>query len=341
MVKIKNWSALRVSDTDKERLSQPQMHKQNKKRHWILLLVLTLSMLINRATYADIGAAEAYWNIAIFGIDSRDGYRDEGVAAETQIIASINRKTGEIRIASVYGDTYTQINNEGDYDKINQAYFRGGADLALDTLERTLDLNIDDYVSFNWQTVANVINALDGIELKINDEEFRYINSYVTETVRSTGVPSSSITHAGMNHLDGVQAIAYSRLKLMGDNAFSQSERQHKVAFLMMEKAKKTDQETLLTVLDTVMPDISTSIGEKTMFSLIAKIKSYHLGQIIRFPFSKTTVDSGMGTGTCIIPITLETDVIALHQFLYNIEGYQPSAAVQQISAGIEERVTK
>lgn len=108
-----------------------------------------------------------------------------------------------------------QVSAEGKYHKINQAYFDGGHKQAVDALERNLDLQIDDYATFNWKAVADAITILGGIDIDISDSEFGYINGFITETVNSTGLGSHQLEHAGTNHLDGVQAVAYARLRLM------------------------------------------------------------------------------------------------------------------------------
>ena len=107
----------------------------------------------------------------------------------------------------------------------------------MKALERNLNLHIDDYATFNWKAVVDAINVLGGVDIEISDKEFAYINSFITETVNSTGVGSYQLEHSGMNHLDGVQAVAYARLRLM-DTDFNRTERQRKVLGQAMEKAK-------------------------------------------------------------------------------------------------------
>ena len=138
-----------------------------------------------------------------------------------------------------------------------------------------------------------------------------------------------------MNHLDGVQAVAYSRLRLM-DTDFNRTERQRKVVSLALEKAKQADLKTLQAVAGVVFPEISTSIGVEDVLSLAKNVKRYHLGQTAGFPFAKTTAD--IGRLDCVIPMTLSSNVVLLHQFLYDQEGFQPSATVRDISAKIGER---
>lgn len=321
--------------------SRTQSGKKNgrrkKKAPLILALVLVLLLLSGGVLYAKRWAKDrdGYWNIAVFGVDSRDGGLEKGALADVQMIASINKKTGEIRLVSVYRDTYVQINENGDFHKINEAYFKGGHKQALETLKRNLDVDVDDYATFNWKAVADGINILGGIDLEITESEFAYINSFITATVESTGIASFHLEHPGMNHLDGVQAVAYSRLRLM-DTDFNRTERQRKVVALALEKAKQADFKTLTGLAGVILSEISTSIGPEDVIPLAKDAGHYFLGQTGGFPFAKTTAD--VGKLDCVIPMTLESNVVFLHQFLFDQEGYQPSESVKKISSIISER---
>lgn len=277
---------------------------------------------------------DGYWTIVIYGVDSRDGNLGRGALADVQILCSINKKTGEIRLASVFRDTYLKIDPEGNYNKINEAYFLGGREQAGEALKENLDLHIEDYATFNWKAIADGINVLGGIDLEITDKEFAYINSFITETVESTGVGSVHLEHSGMNHLDGVQAVAYARLRLM-DTDFNRTERQRKVLGLAMEKAKNADFNTLKTLVGAVFPQISTSIGVDDVLLMAKNVKKYYIGQTSGFPFSHS--ERMIGKKDCVIPTTLESNVIQLHAFLYDDTQFTPSGVVKIISARIAE----
>ena len=194
------------------------------------------------------------WTVAVFGVDSRDGNTKKALA-DVQMICTLDRETGEIRLVSVYRDTYLKIDSKGTYHKINEAYFKGGQKQAVDALAENLDLDIDDYATFNWKAVAEAINVLGGIDLEITPAEFKYINAFITETVNSTGLGSVQLKQAGPNHLDGVQAVAYCRLRLM-DTDFQRTERQRKVITLALEKARQADAATLTSLAKAILPQM-------------------------------------------------------------------------------------
>lgn len=242
------------------RRGQGQMAKKRKKKGFRNILLILLAAFIAYGAWLFIHRPTGIWNIAVFGVDSRDG-NTKNALADVQMICSIDRSTGEIKLVSVYRDTYLKINSEGTYHKINEAYFKGGQKQAVAALEENLDIKIDDYATFNWKSVAEAINILGGIDIDITPAEFKYINAFITETVNSTGIGSVQLAQAGPNHLDGVQAVAYSRLRLM-DTDFQRTERQRKVVMLALEKAKQADVSTLTSLATYMIPQISTSVGE-------------------------------------------------------------------------------
>ncbi len=276
---------------------------------------------------------KGYWTIAVFGVDARDKAIAKGTNADVNMICNINLDTGEIKLVSVFRDSYLNISTDGSYNKINQAYFLGGPEQAVAALNRNLDLNITDYMTFNWKAVADAINVLGGVDIELSKAEFYYINSFITETVKATGVGSNHLKSAGMNHLDGVQAVAYGRLRLM-DTDYARTERQRKVIKQAFEKAKQSDFDTLNRVLATVFPQVATSMNINDLFTSLKMINRYHLGETTGFPQARG--DASMGKkGSVVVPQTLETNVVKLHEFLFGDEAYTPSDTVKKISAKI------
>ena len=309
--------------------------RRRKKKHRFTVLKILLLLVVLAGVYIGyqwIKAGSGFWTIAVFGVDSRKGNLEAGALSDVEMLCVINRKTGEIKLVSVYRDTYMEISPDGTYHKINEAYFKGGHEQAISALERNLDLQIDDYATFNWKAVADAITILGGIDLEISDSEFKYINGFITETVESTGLGSHHLEHAGMNHLDGVQAVAYARLRLM-DTDYNRTARQRLVIQLAMNKAKEADFKTLTTLIQAIVPQLSTSIGVDDILPMARRINKYHIGENGGFPFSRG--ETHIGKKDCVIPLTLESNVVQLHQFLYGTENYQPSETVRKISAKI------
>ena len=321
----------------------PRRARGRKRANWgrrvmagILVLLIIIGAFFGCSAVKSLGQSK-YWTVAVFGVDSRDGNLGAGALSDVIMLASINRKTGDVNLTSVYRDTYLQIDDEGKYHKINEAYFKGGPKQAIATLNRNFDLDIDDYVTFNWKAVAEGLNVLGGVDLDISDKEFAYINAFITETVQGTGLGSVQLEHSGMNHLDGVQAVAYARLRLM-DTDFSRTARQRKVLELAMQKAKAASKKTLVATAMTVMPDIQTSIGADDILDIAKTVKKYNIQNAVGFPFSRDTTN--VGKMNVVVPATLVSNVAQLHPFLYGDDAaaYTPSAKVQEISAHIQKK---
>ena len=274
-----------------------------------------------------------YWTIAVFGVDSRNSSVGKGNNSDVNILCNIDQGTGEIRLVSVYRDSYLNISDKNTYNKINAAYMQGGPEQVVKALNRNLDIDIDDYANFNWKAVADAINILGGIDVEITKSEFYYINAFISETVKATGVASTQLKSAGMNHLDGVQAVAYGRLRLM-DTDYARTERQRKVISLAFEKMKKADWATINNIVQTVFPQVATSIEINDLLKIGRNITRYHLTETTGFPSELREKKMGR-KGACVIPQTLESNVIELHHFLFGDEEYTPTETVRTISQKI------
>ena len=274
-----------------------------------------------------------YWTIAVFGVDSRNSSVGKGNNSDVNILCNIDQGTGEIRLVSVYRDSYLNISDKNTYNKINAAYMQGGPEQVVKALNRNLDIDIDDYATFNWKAVADAINILGGIDVEITKSEFYYINAFISETVKATGVASTQLKSAGMNHLDGVQAVAYGRLRLM-DTDYARTERQRKDISLAFEKMKKADWATINNIVQTVFPQVATSIEINDLLKIGRNITRYHLTETTGFPSELREKKMGR-KGACVIPQTLESNVIELHHFLFGDEEYTPTETVRTISQKI------
>ena len=279
---------------------------------------------------------EGYWNIAVFGVDSRgDSVVERGINSDVIMIVSINKDTGDIRIVSVFRDTYLNISEKNSYNKINQAYAIGGPEQALAALNKNLDLNIQHYVAFNWKAVAEGINILGGVDnIPISKAELYYINAYITETVKVTKIGSVQLTSTGEQHLDGVQAVAYGRLRYM-DNDFARTERQRNILKAAFAKAKNASFSVLNNIMVVCFPQVATNIEFNEVVDMAQHITQYNIADTGGFPWSRGDANIG-SKGDCVVPTTLESNVVKLHEFLFGDTNYQPTSAVINISEKIK-----
>lgn len=274
---------------------------------------------------------ETYRNIAIFGVDSSSDDYGVGNRSDCIIIASINNETGDIKLISVYRDTYVNIDGHG-LDKITHAYSYGEAPLAIKTLNQNLDLNIEEFVTVNFDSVAEAVDALEGVEIKIDENEVKYINDYINSTSTITGKKSSHINKAGTYTLDGVQAVAYSRIRYTEGGDYKRTERMRTVMEAMLTKLKTRTVSQINSFADTILPRVYTNIKQSDILGMVPSISKYKVTQSIGWPYNTKgkTIDRWYG-----IPVTLETNVIRLHQEAFGEKDYVPSQTVKTISENI------
>lgn len=317
----------------------------------VLLVVLYFTNILNKIDFqnmtdSDAGinddlssetafAMKGYTNIALFGLDNRgSGDYDTG-NSDAILIASINNENKEIRLVSVYRDTYLSV-GDGKYYKCNSAYERGGAKQAVQMLNSNLDLDIKDYVSVDWGALVETIDDLGGIDIEVTDEEVDKINEYTVEIVMMTGKETTPLTESGLVHLDGTQATSYARIRKLAGDDYMRTARQRIVLQAMLEKAQKADIGTLNKVCNDVVDDISTTLTLKQMLILAKDVGAYKLVETTGFPFELTT--ASLDSGDTVVPVELENNVSELHQWLFNDEDYSPSQTVQSISANIVKK---
>lgn len=283
---------------------------------------------------------KGYRTIAVFGTDARDMTTEKG-HSDVVMLVSINNETGDIKLVSVFRDTF--MNDAQDvesYRKMTTMYWRDGALGGMSALNRNLDLNITEYVSVNWYAVARAIDLLGGIDIEVPDSMMKYINGYIQETRNSTGLytdpddfESDYIYSPGYQHLNGVQAVAFCRIRYI-DNDYGRAERQRQVVSLMLEKAKTASLSTLNNIANEVFGYVSTNLTISDVLTLVKAIARFNIVETVGFPIDKqsATVD---GT-SYVFPKGLEQNVAKLHQILYDNEDYEPSVTVKVISKYIE-----
>ena len=275
-----------------------------------------------------------YRNIAIFGVDSRSSDLGKGNRSDCIIIASINQETKEVRLASVYRDTYVQIEDYG-LDKINHAYSYGEAPLALNTLNTNLDLNVKEFVTVNFDAVAEAVDALGGITMEITSAETEYINEYIRETSRVTGKSADYITSAGTYRLNGVQAVAYGRIRYTAGGDYKRTERMRDVIEAMLKELKNKSIGEINSFLDDILPMIYTNVSSGSIISEIPNIANYRITESVGWPYEVRGITLERWFG---VPVTLESNVQRLHQELFGEADYVVSDTVQEISQKIINR---
>ena len=255
-----------------------------------------------------------YRNIALLGLDARTDTFN-GTRSDCIMIVSINQATKDVKLASVYRDTYLELTNRS-LDKITHAYAYGGAKLTLSSLNTNLDLNITEYVTINFDTVKTVVDAVGGVNITVTDAEAKSI---------------PGISSAGTYNLNGSQALAYGRIRKI-DTDYKRTERMRDVLTAVFNKVKGLNISELNNLVDTVLPHVRTNIQSSEILALLPQVASYKIDTSIGWPYEVRAYTTPTWYGA---PVTLENNVIKLHNELFTDEAYEPSENVKRISNNI------
>ena len=281
-----------------------------------------------------------YLNVALFGLDSREGDLGKDNRSDTMMIASLNKATGEVKLVSVYRDTLLKL-DDGSYNKANAAYAFGGPEGAISMINRNMDMDISKYVTVNFNALVDVIDALGGFDMTLTHDEVVHMNNYCVETSEVTGKDYEKIEpeEEGTYHLNGVQVVSYARIRYTGGGDFERTSRQRRVLALIAEKAQSASFSTLNKIIDKVFPQVSTNFTITEMIAYAKDIAKYKLGDSMGFP-DNNSFDMLDVVGSVVIPETLTSNVEDVHKFLFGDDGYTISSNVTDIEAGIREKCT-
>lgn len=285
-------------------------------------------------------------NILLVGVDTRSTSLDDGLQhGDVQIILSINKDTGSVKLTSILRDLYVTIPGYKSKNRINVAYSRGGGALAMRTINHTFEMNIEHYVTINFYGLASIIDAIGGVDVDLTKAEAKAINTYLkkhppkydNQDKEYERVPLEAV--AGVQHLDGVQAVMYARTRSV-DNDFGRTARQRHLLDLLLQKIMQDmTVDKLMSLMETSLPYVQTNVNASTMLSLglsvlnsdiISRAQAGEsLLEQMRIPMDDTwKYDKTEGGSSVVVFRTVarrEENVQALHEFIYG--QYYPASA--------------
>lgn len=222
-------------------------------------------------------------NIAMFGVDKRDS--NENGRSDSTLVLTIDKTNKKIKISSIMRDSRVSIDGHG-MDKLNHAYAYGGPQLAIKTLNKNFGLNIKDYVTVDFAELAKIIDQLGGVEINIKNYEVDMVNQYIADVAKETKLPGKSLKGSGMQNLSGVQAVAYSRVRYVGNGDIERTERQRTVLTAMFNKIKSAGIAKFPVYVNKLMPFVETNLDTAEILKLGADTLGSGLGNLEqeRFP---------------------------------------------------------
>ena len=296
------------------------------------------------ATNSDLDSNSAvfsgeYTTFMLYGVDSRSNDTlVQGTNGDTEIVVSLNNKTGEISMVSIMRDSALQTSS-GSFKKVTDSYCAYGVKESMEMMNKNLDLTVTKYVTVNWKAVIDAINILGGVDIEVQANEVSYLNYFGEEANRYAGYSDwvDVSSGAGVKHLNGAQAVGFARIRSVNrDDAsddWGRTDRQRTVLEAMLTAAKSASLSTLNQLIDEVMPGIATNITFEEAIGLAANMSSYKIANQGRFPFEYKS------SNDILYANTLTSSVSKLHEILYGEANYTPSATVQNISAEMQYRV--
>ncbi len=272
-----------------------------------------------------------YRNIALLGLDSKYDTYDTDYRTDCIMIASINEETHDVQLYSIYRDTYVQMDSNGTtkMDKINHAYY-GGVQNTLKTINTNLDLNISEYVIVDFDAVIDLVDSVGGIDLEIDSEEIKYINNYIKDVKKITGKTALQITKTGLQHLNGVQAVSYCRIRYTSGWDYKRTERMREVLEKVVSKIKNCNISEINNLLDTMLPKMRTNISGKEIKAFIPQVLSFNIKSSFGWPYK--TVGVTLRNQFYGPAATLESNVKKLHREVYGQTDYEVPQTVKEIS---------
>ena len=253
-------------------------------------------------------------NIALFGVDTSDGSTGR---SDSIMIATVDTDHNKLKLTSIMRDSYVYIEGYGN-DKINHAYAYGGPELAIRTINENFGLNIEDFVSVNFSSLPKVINILGGIDIEITEDELQYINKYIDNINAKEGTSSPHISYAGVQHLDGTQALAYSRIRYTSGGDYKRTERQRTVLNALFNKLSSTSIGSMNSLVNEILPYVQTSLNTTDILSLGTKILNIG-GSLEQDRFPRDGYGQGeMINGVYYLTFDIETIKQQMRDYIFN-----------------------
>ena len=266
--------------------NKERKRKKYRLLRFILFLLILAGVLITgwyfivgrlyqKINYQEVpGQTDQPWkedgavNILLIGNDSRENGEDG--RSDAMILLSISDNTRKISMISILRDIYVEIPGHGG-NRLNAAYAYGGPALLMETIEQNFDIDVNRYVLVNFEAFATLVDAAGGVDLELTVEEIEYVNGYLVEYNMLTGRPEGTdymdTSTGGLVHLNGPQALAYSRNRYIGTD-FGRTQRQRKVLEAIVKKLPASMLKGNGRLLTELLPSLTTNLKKEECFAL-------------------------------------------------------------------------
>lgn len=260
-------------------------------------------------------------NIAFFGVDRRN--KSDSGSSDSIIILTIDTKHNKVKMTSVMRDTYVHIDGHGK-DKITYAYEYGGAALAVKTLNENFKLNIEDYVTVDFFDLQKIIDKLGGVQIDVQPDEIQYMNGYLKELTKLDNIQYVPQTKAGPQVLDGLHAVAYSRIRYTTGGDFVRTERQRTVLMQLLNKVKGGGSLKLASNINDLLPYVETSMTNMKILNMGTDVMKLGVNNIEQERFPIDGYCSGLYVNN-VWYLNIDTDVTSKQIDDYIFDDIKPA----------------
>ena len=255
-------------------------------------------------------------NFALFGIDSRN--EDEPGRSDSIIIATLDKGNNKIKLSSIMRDTYVKIKGHGS-TKINHAYAYEGPQLALQTINSNFNLDIKYFATVDFFDMEKIIDALGGVEIDVQKNEIELINGYSAETSNISKEERKLVTKAGVQTLNGMQAVSYTRIRYTEGGDFVRTERQRTVLTAILEKLSSMDKTKFVAIVPSLAQYVETNMSVTEMLSIGVDALQSGLSNMDqeRFPIDGNAFDKKID-GVYYLTTDIELTTKQIHEYIYD-----------------------
>lgn len=254
-------------------------------------------------------------NIALFGVDARD--YSQNTRSDAIMILSVDMKHGKLKLSTLMRDTLVDVPGYGQM-KLTESYAYGGPELTVRTINENFGMDIKEYATVTFKTMAEIIDAAGGVEIELTEAERVSANGSIWEQWDACGMEEDYIREAGKQTLSGTQAVAYARIRYVGNADYQRTSRQRRVLTALVEQLLTHPQnipKTLMTAEDTV----DTSLSQTDILSLMPILLRGMKVESTRFPLNADIISDSyyVGNSACIYA-DMDSTRQALYDFIYN-----------------------
>ena len=261
-------------------------------------------------------------SIALLGTDfsKNEKYGNLYGASDSTMVLGIDTKNNKLKLLSLMRDLYLDLpDGTGNKQNLNYTMAYGGPELILKTINYNFNLTVDKFINVSLNTLPTIIDKLDGIELNIKSNELNYINYYIDNIDKENGTSTKKVTTAGLQTLNGTQATAYCRVRYTEGGDFKRTERQREVLTTLFEKFKTASITDLATMMNDILPLVSTNLTNTEITSIISKVLSMGTPTIEQSRFPLDGKSEMISTNMLHLTTDIDETTKDIHNFLYSL----------------------